>query len=150
MNLFDKISSDIVVAMKAKDKTRLMALRSVKKYFIEAKTAPGSNDELSDADALKILAKLAKQGRDTAAIYLEQKRQDLANDELAQVAVIEEYLPQPLSEEELKSRLQEIIQRLGATSPSDMGRVMGEATKALAGQADGKAISTIVRQLLAS
>ena len=98
--LFERISSDIVAAMKAQDKVRLMALRSVKKYFIEAKTAPGANDELSDEAALKILAKLAKQGRDTAAIYVAQSRQDLADEELAQVAVIEEYLPKQLTAEE--------------------------------------------------
>ena len=97
--LFERISSDIVAAMKAQDKVRLMALRSVKKYFIEAKTAPGANDELSDEAALKILATVAKQGRDTAAIYVAQSRQDLADEELAQVAGIEEYLPKQLTAE---------------------------------------------------
>lgn len=147
--LFDQISADIVAAMKAKDKVRLMALRSVKKYFIEAKTAPGAGDELSDEAALKILAKLAKQGKDTADIYVGQNRQDLADEELAQVAVIEEYLPKQLSADELKAELQAIIAQLGVTSAKEMGRVMGVATKSLAGRAEGKAISQMVKELLA-
>ena len=147
--LFDQISQDIVAAMKAKDKVRLEALRNVKKYFIEAKTAPGANDELSDDAALKILAKLVKQGRDTAALYTEQQRHDLAEAELAQVAVIEAYLPKALTPEELEAALRSIIAETGATSAKEMGKVMGVATKRLAGRADGKAISTLVRQLLA-
>lgn len=146
--LYDQISNDIAAAMKARDKVRLMALRSVKKYFIEAKTAPGANDELTDEAAIKILAKLAKQGRDTAVIYAQQSRQDLADEELAQVAVIEEYLPKQLSPEELKAELQAIISQVGATSARDMGRVMGAATKALAGKAEGRAISAMVKELL--
>lgn len=147
--LFDQISQDIVAAMKAKDKVRLEALRNVKKYFIEAKTAPGANDELSDDAALKILAKLVKQGRDTAALYTEQQRPDLAEAELAQAAVIEAYLPKALTPEELEAALRSIIAETGATSAKEMGKVMGVATKRLAGRADGKAISTLVRQLLA-
>ena len=147
--LFDQISQDIVAAMKAKDKVRLEALRNVKKYFIEAKTAPGANDELSDDAALKILAKLVKQGRDTAALYTEQQRPDLAEAELAQVAVIQAYLPKALTPEELEAALRSIIAETGATSAKEMGKVMGVATKRLAGRADGKAISTLVRQLLA-
>ncbi len=147
--LFDQISQDIVAAMKAKDKVRLEALRNVKKYFIEAKTAPGANDELSDDAALKILAKLVKQGRDTAALYTEQQRPDLAEAELAQVAVIEAYLPKALTPEELEAALRSIIAETGATSAKEMGKVMGVATKRLTGRADGKAISTLVRQLLA-
>ena len=146
--IFDKISSDIVAAMKAKDKVRLMALRTVKKYFIEAKTAPGASDELSDDEAIKILAKLAKQGRDTADIYVGQSRQDLADEELAQVAVIEEYLPRQLSIDELRAELQTIIAQVGASGPKDMGKVMGQATKALVGRAEGKVISSMVRDLL--
>ena len=149
MTLFEQVSKDIVAAMKAKDKVRLDALRNIKKYFLEAKTAPGANDELSDADATKILAKLAKQGRDTAALYVEQHRPDLAEAEAAQAAVIEEYLPQPLTPEELETALREIIAQVGATSPKDMGKVMGVASKQLAGKADGKAISTKVKELLA-
>lgn len=147
--LYEKISGDIVAAMKAKDKVRLMALRSVKKYFLEAKTAPGAHDELTDEAALKILAKLAKQGRDTAAIYAGQSRQDLADEELAQVAVIEEYLPQQLTADELKAELQQIIAEVGATSARDMGKVMGAATKKLSGRAEGRAISAMVKELLA-
>ena len=147
--LFDQISQDIVAAMKAKDKVRLEALRNVKKYFIEAKTAPGANDELSDDAALKILAKLVKQGRDTAALYTEQQRPDLAEAELAPVAAIEAYLPKALTPEELEAALRSIIAETGATSAKEMGKVMGVATKRLAGRADGKAIATLVRQLLA-
>lgn len=146
--LYEQISEDIAKAMKARDKARLMALRSIKKYFIEAKTAPGANDELTDEKAIQILAKLAKQGRDTAAIYANQSRQDLADEELTQVAVIEEYLPRQLSAEELKSELQAIITQVGASSPRDMGRVMGVASKALAGKAEGRAISAMVKELL--
>ena len=146
--LFDQVSSDIVAAMKAKDKIRLMALRNIKKYFIEAKTLPGANDELTDENAIKILAKMAKQGRDTAALYVSQSRQDLADDELAQVAVIEEYLPKQLTAEELKTELIAIIAEVGATSAKDMGRVMSIASKKLAGKAEGRAISTMVKELL--
>lgn len=146
--IFDQISNDIVAAMKSKDKVRLMALRTVKKYFIEAKTAPGANDELTDEAALKILAKLAKQGKDTANIYVTQSRQDLADEELAQVAVIEEYLPKQLTADELKAELQAIIAEVGATSGKDMGRVMGVASKKLSGKAEGRAISAMVKELL--
>ncbi|MBQ2121293.1 MAG: GatB/YqeY domain-containing protein [Bacteroidaceae bacterium] len=148
MTLFDQVSKDIVAAMKAKDKVRLQALRNIKKYFIEAKTAPGANDTLSDETAMKILAKLAKQGRDTAALYAEQNRLDLAEEENAQAAVVESYLPQPLSAEELEAALKEIIAAVGAEGPKDMGKVMGTATKQLAGKADGKAISAKVKELL--
>ena len=136
--------------MKAKDKVRLFALRNIKKLFIEAKTAPGANDELTDDAALKILAKLSKQGRDTAQLYTEQNRPDLAEEEMAQVLVVEEYLPKPLSAEELKAVLTDIIAEVGATSPKEMGKVMGVASKRLAGKADGKAISEMVKTLLAN
>lgn len=149
MDLFEKVSKDIVAAMKARDKVRLEALRNIKKYFIEAKTAPGANDTLDDATALKILAKLAKQGRDTATLYTEQNRPDLAEEEAAQAAVIEEYLPKPLTAEELEAEVKAIIAEVGATSPKDMGKVMGAASKKLAGRADGRAISTLVKSLLA-
>lgn len=148
-NLFDQVSSDIRTAMKARDKVRLEALRNIKKYFIEAKTAPGANDTLEDAAALKILQKLAKQGEESADTYTKAKRQDLADAELAQVAVIKEYLPKPLSEEEITAQVKAIIAQTGAQSMKDMGKVMGQATKQMAGKADGKVISTIVRQLLA-
>lgn len=149
MSLFDQVSKDIVAAMKAKDKVRLEALRNIKKFFIEAKTAPGANDTLDDAVALKILAKLAKQGRDTAALYHEQNRPDLAEEEEAQAKVIEEYLPKALTSEELEAEVKAIIAQVGATSAKDMGKVMGVASKQLAGRADGRAISTLVKQLLA-
>ena len=149
MSLFDQVSKDIVAAMKAKDKVRLEALRNIKKFFIEAKTAPGANDTLDDAVALKILAKLAKQGRDTAALYHEQNRPDLAEEEEAQAKVIEEYLPKALTPEELETEVKAIIAQAGATSAKDMGKVMGVASKQLAGRADGRAISTLVKQLLA-
>ena len=135
--------------MKAKDKVRLEALRNIKKFFIEAKTAPGANDTLDDAVALKILAKFAKQGRDTAALYHEQNRPDLAEEEEAQAKVIEEYLPKALTPEELEAEVKAIIAQVGATSAKDMGKVMGVASKQLAGRADGRAISTLVKQLLA-
>lgn len=150
MDLFEKVSKDIVAAMKAKDKVRLEALRNVKKYFLEAKTAPGAGDVLTDDAAMKILAKLAKQGKDTATLYTEQGRADLAAEELGQVAVIEEYLPRPLSAEELEAAVRSIIAEVGATSPKDMGRVMGVASKQLAGKAEGRAISELVKQLLSA
>lgn len=148
MDLFDTISADIKSAMLAKEKVRLETLRGIKKEFLEAKTAKGGDGTLSDDAALKILAKMSKQRRETAVIYAEQKRQDLADNELAEAAVIEEYLPQPLTEEELVSKLREIIAQVGATSAKEMGKVMGVASKALAGRADGKVISAKVRELL--
>ena len=148
MNLFDQISNDIKEAMKARDKVRLEALRNVKKYFLEAKTAPGAADELADDAALKIIQKLVKQGKDSATLYTEQGRADLAEAELAQVAAIEVYLPKQMTEEELTAALQSIIAETGAAGPKDMGRVMGVATKQLAGRAEGRAISAKVKELL--
>lgn len=147
--LFDQVSKDIVAAMKAKDKVRLEALRNIKKVFIEAKTAPGANDTLDNAVALKILQKLAKQGNDSAALYKSQNRADLAEAELAQVAVIESYLPKPLSLEEIETAVKDIISQTGATSIKDIGKVMGASNKQLAGRADGKTISDIAKKLLA-
>lgn len=149
MALFEQISADIVTAMKAKDAVRRDTLRNVKKYFLEAKTAPGANDELTDDVALKILQKLAKQGRESAAVFKEQGREDLAAEEMSQVVVIEEYLPKQLDEAELEEKIKEIIAEIGATTPQEMGKVMGVATKKLAGLADGKAISACVKRLLA-
>ena len=146
--LFDQVSKDIVAAMKAKDKVRLEALRNIKKVFIEAKTAPGANDTLDDAAALKILQKLAKQGNDSAALYKGQNREDLAEAELAQVAVIESYLPKPMSSEEIENAVKDIISQTGASSIKETGKVMGIASKQLAGKADGKTISEIVKKLL--
>lgn len=149
MNIFDQISEDIKVAMKARDKVRLDTLRNIKKVFLEAKTAPGANDTLEDADALKIIQKLAKQGRETAQTYVANNRQDLADGELAQVAVLEEYLPKALSEAEIEAEVRKIIAETGASSMKDMGRVMGAASKQMAGRADGRLISEIVKRLLA-
>lgn len=149
MSLFEQVSKDIIAAMKAKDKVRLEALRNIKKFFIEAKTAPGANDQLPDDVALKILAKLVKQGKDTAALYTEKGRADLAAEEAAQAAVIEEYLPKQLSAEELEAAIKEIIAQTGASSMKDMGKVMGIASKQLAGKAEGRAISEVVKKLLA-
>ncbi len=148
MSLFDQISNDIKEAMKAKDKVRLETLRNVKKVFLEAKTAPGANDTLTDDAALKLIQKLMKQGKDSAEIYKGQGREDLAEGELAQVAVLEVYLPKQMSEAELEAALKEIIAEVGATSAKDMGKVMGTATKRLAGQAEGRAISAKVKELL--
>jgi uncharacterized protein YqeY len=148
MTLFDQISEDIKAAMKARDKVRLETLRNIKKVFLEAKTAPGANDTLEDADALKIIQKLAKQGRESAATFTEKGRQDLADSELAQVAVIEGYLPQQLSEQEIEKAVSAIIAETGAQGMKDMGKVMGMASKQMAGRADGRTISTIVKKLL--
>ena len=149
MDLFDVISNDIKEAMKAKDKVKLETLRNVKKFFLEAKTAPGANDTLTDDAALKIMQKLVKQGKDSAAIYTGQGRSDLAETELAQVAVIEAYLPKQMGAEELEAALKTIIAEVSATGPQDMGKVMGVATKQLAGKAEGRAISAKVKELLA-
>ena len=149
MSLFNQISNDIKEAMKARDKVRLDTLRNIKKVFLEAKTAPGANDVLEDADALKMLQKLAKQGREAAATFMQQGRQDLADEELAQVNVIDSYLPQPLTEAEIEAAVKEIIAQTGASSIKEMGRVMGLASKQMAGRADGGAISAVVKRLLA-
>lgn len=148
MDMFDRISNDIKEAMKAKDKVRLETLRNIKKVFLEAKTAPGANDTLTDDAALKIMQKLVKQGKDSATLYTEQGRADLAEAELAQVAVIETYLPKQMNAEELEAALKAIIAEVGAEGPKDMGKVMGTATKKLAGLAEGRAISAKVKELL--
>ena len=149
MALFEQVSEDIKTAMKARDKVRLETLRNIKKVFLEAKTAPGANDTLEDAAALKILQKLAKQGKEAAELFNQQNRPDLAEEEMAQVKVIEEYLPKQLSEAEIETAVKGIIAQTGATSMKEMGKVMGLATKQLAGKADGRVISEIVKKLLA-
>lgn len=149
MTLFDKVSEDIKEAMKARDKVRLETLRNIKKVFLEAKTASGANDTLEDADAFKILQKLAKQGRESARTYTDNGRQDLADAELAQAAVIEEYLPKQLGEDEIEAEVRKVIADTGAQSMKDMGKVMGIVSKQLAGRADGRAISAVVKRLLA-
>ncbi len=149
MDLFERVSADIKAAMLAKDKVRLETLRGIKKEFLEAKTAKGADGELSDDTAIRIMTKMAKQRRETAEIYSSQNRPEPAQNELAEAAVIEEYLPRQLSEEELVAELKKIIEQTGATSAKEMGKVMGVASKALAGRADGKAISAKVKELLA-
>jgi uncharacterized protein YqeY len=148
MNLFDTISDEIKKAMLARDKVRLEALRGVKKEFLEAKTAKGASDELSDEAATAILQKMVKQRKDSAEIYTAQGRADLASDELAQLRVIQEFLPQQLSPEELESTVKSIISETGAQSMKEMGKVMGVATRQLAGKAEGRAISEMVKKLL--
>lgn len=149
MSLEEQISKGIMEAMKAKDPVRLSALRNAKKYIIEAKTAGPGITELPDADVLKILSKLAKQGTDSAAIFTEQHRPELAAEELAQVAVYQEFLPKPLTDEELTAEVKAIIAETGAASMKEMGKVMGVASKRLAGRVDGKELSAKVRELLA-
>ena len=148
MDLFERVSEDIKTAMKAKDKVALDTLRNIKKVFLEAKTAPGANDTLSDADALKIIQKLTKQGKDAAEIYMQQNRPDLAEPELAQVKVMETYLPKQMTPEKLEAALKAIIAETGAEGGKDMGKVMGVASKKLAGLAEGRAISAKVKELL--
>lgn len=150
MNLFDQISEDIKQAMLAKDKVALDALRGIKKEFLEAKTAKGSDGELHDDRALQILQKMVKQRKEAAEMFRGANRSELADDEMAQCAIIERYLPAMMSEDELKAALQAIITQVGATGPQDMGKVMGVATKQLAGKAEGKTINLVVRQLLNS
>ena len=149
MNLFDKVSGDIKTAMLARDKVRLEALRGIKKEFLEAKTAKGGDGELHDDKALQILQKMVKQRKESAQMFIDANRPELAEDELAQCKVIERYLPAMMTEEELTAALTEIIAQVGATGPQDMGKVMGVATKQLAGRAEGKAINLKVRELLA-
>lgn len=149
MDLFDKISDDIKKAMLARDAVRLESLRGIKKEFLEAKTAKGSNGTLPDEKAVQILSKMIKQRKESAEIYTQQNRPELAEAEIAQAAVIEEYMPKQLSDEELTAALREIIARVGATSPKEMGKVMGVASKELAGKAEGRAISAKVKELLA-
>ena len=148
MDLFETINAAIKSAMLAHDKMRLQALRGIKKEFLEAKTAPGSDGILTDENATKILVKMAKQRRESAKIYQDQNRPELAETELAEMAVIEEYLPKPLTDDQLDAELRKIIAQVGASAPSDLGKVMGVATKALAGRADGRAISAKVKELL--
>lgn len=148
MTLFDLVNNDIKSAMMAKEKEKLEALRGIKAAFLVAKTEKGASDELPDDTAMKILQKMAKQRRETADIYIQQQRPELAEVELFQAQVIEAYLPKPLSEDEIKAILKDIIVQVGASGPSDMGKVMGVASKQLAGKADGKIISALVKDLL--
>lgn len=147
-NMFDRVSEDIKKAMLAREKVRLEALRGVKKEFLEAKTAKGANGELSEETALKIMVKMVKQRKESAQIYTDNNRPELAENELAEAAVIEEYLPKQLSEAELEAELRAIMAEVGAEGPQHMGKVMGVASKKLQGRAEGRAISAMVKKLL--
>lgn len=148
MSLFDQINNDIKEAMKAQDKVKLEALRAIKKVMLEVRSSKGADSVLTDTESIQIITKLAKQGRDSAAIYQQQGRADLADPELAQVAIFDTYLPAMLTDEELTEAVKAIIAQVGAQSVKEMGKVMGIASKELAGKADGKAISDKVRSLL--
>ena len=148
MTLSEQISKDIIQAMKAKDKVALEALRAAKTAFTLARTSKSTDAVLSDDEELKIMQKLVKQRVDSADIYKDQKREDLLEKELAEIAVLEKYLPAKLSKEELTAAVKAIVEKLGATTMQDMGKVMGLASKELAGKADGKEISIKVKELL--
>ena len=148
MSLFEQISNDILIAMKAREKEKLEALRGIKKVMIEARSAVGATGGLSDLECLKIIQKLAKQGTDSATIYKEQGRNDLYEQEIFQVKVFESYLPVKMSDADLTSAIEAIIAEVGATGIREMGKVMGVASKKLAGLADGKDISDKVKALL--
>ncbi len=148
MALEKQIQEDLKAAMFAKDATALASIRGIKAAILLAKTAAGASGELTDADIVKIIQKLVKQRNESAAIYKEQSRPELAEAELAEAAIMEKYLPTQLTEKEVEEALKKIIAQVGAKSSADMGKVMGVATKALAGQADGRLISTIVKRLL--
>ena len=150
MGLFDKINSDLTEAMKAREKERLEALRNVKKVMIEARSAKGAGSELTDEEVLKIIAKLAKQGSESAAIYQQQGRIDLYDQEIFQVKVFETYLPAKLSDADLTAAITAIIAEVGATSAKDMGKVMGVASKKLAGKVEGRILSEAVKTILNS
>ena len=148
MTIEEQVSKGIMAAMKAKDTIRLEVLRNIKKVFIEAKSVAVAPEQIADSESVKIIQKLAKQGRESAEIYKNQGREDLYAHEMAQVEVLNEFLPKQLSEEELRTALKVIIEKVGATSAKEMGKVMGVASKELAGVADGKAISAMVKELL--
>lgn len=145
MNLTDQINNDIKAAMLAKEAAKLEALRAIKSALLLLKTSPEGQNEATE---LKALQKMVKQRKETAEVYIGQGRKELADVELAQAAIIEQYLPKQMSEDELKGILSEIISRVGASSPADMGKVMGTATKELSGKADGSVISKLVREML--
>lgn len=148
MSLREKIDADIKKAMMAKQKEELTALRSIKSMILLAATEKGGKEEMSEEAEMKILAKALKQRKDSADIYQEQGREDLYEKEMQEVRIIEKYMPEQLSEGDIKMALQKIIEEVGASGPQDMGKVMGKATQVLAGKADGKTISTLVKQLL--
>lgn len=149
MSLKAKIDGDIKAAMLAKDQVKLLALRDIKKAILIEETKPGAEATLSEAEEMKILQKAVKQRKDSAEIYKTQNREDLLEKELAEIAIIEAYLPAAMTEAELEAAVKAVIAQVGAASPSDIGKVMGAASKALAGKADGKAISEMAKRLLA-
>jgi len=146
--LFDKVSGDIKTAMLARDKVALEALRGMKKEFLEAKTAKGSDGHLPEDVAVKIIQKMIKQRKESAQIYIEQNRPELAENELAEASIIEKYLPTQMTDAELELAVAAIIAQVGATGPQDMGKVMGVASKQLAGKTEGRLISDKVKALL--
>jgi uncharacterized protein len=148
MSLEQKVMAELKDAMKAKDEAALRGLRAIKAEIIKAKTEPGAGGEVTEEKELALLQKMMKQRKDSLAIYQQQNREDLARKEQEEISVIEKFLPQQISAEELKVEVQAIITETGATSPADMGKVMGVATKKLAGRADGKTISAMVKELL--
>jgi uncharacterized protein YqeY len=150
MNLVEQINADIKTAMLAKDKETLEALRAIKAAFMVALTEKGAAHELNDDAALKIIQKLVKQRKDSAAIYEQNGRMELFEKEMSEAAVIEKYLPAQLSKDEIEARIKALIAQLGANGPQDMGKVMGAASKQLAGKAEGKVISQVVKELLAA
>jgi uncharacterized protein YqeY len=150
MNLEQQVMAEMKDAMKAKNEAALRGLRAIKAEIIKAKTEPGANGELNEDTALKMLQKMMKQRKDSLEIYQQQNREDLAKKEQEEIEVIEKFMPAQMSETELKDALKKIIEQVGASSPADMGKVMGIATKQLAGQADGKTISAAVKELLSN
>ena len=150
MNLEQQVMAEMKEAMKAKDEAGLRGLRAIKAEIIKVKTEPGANGELTDEAATKMLQKMMKQRKDSLEIYQKQNRDDLAKKEEEEIAIIEKFVPAQMSEADLKEALKKIIEQVGASSPADMGKVMGVATKQLAGQADGKAISAAVKELLSN
>jgi uncharacterized protein YqeY len=148
MSLEQKIMADLKTAMLAKDEKSLRSLRAIKAAILLAKTSEGSSGELKEEDETKLLQKLVKQRKDSLEIYTQQKRNDLAQKEQEEIEVIEKFLPKQMSQEELKAEIKNIIAEAGASSPADMGKVMGLAQKKLAGKADGKTISSVVKELL--
>jgi len=148
MSLEQKIMSELKTAMLAKDEKALRTLRAIKAAILNAKTAEGAGGSISETDEIKLLQKLAKQRKDALEIFEQQQRSDLAEKEREELEIISRFLPEPLSEEDLKAAIKSIIQEVGATGPADMGKVMGAASKQLGGKAEGKAISALVKALL--
>ncbi|MCQ2349049.1 MAG: GatB/YqeY domain-containing protein [Paludibacteraceae bacterium] len=148
MDIFQQVSEGIKTAMLNRDKVTLEALRNIKKELLEAKTSKECNGELTDATALKVIQKMAKQSKDAAQMFVEQKRQDLADEYLAQVKVMEQFLPKQMSREEIVEAIKKIIGEEGVTSLKEMGKVMGRASKELSGRAEGRTISEVVKSLL--